>query len=118
MTAEIDLQRKSALLRIFLGERDMHHGRNLFEVIVEHAKSAGLAGATVFTGFMGYGANSVVHHSGLFRFSEDLPMVIEIVDEEVKVREFLPDLEELLSGGGLITLERLVILKYEPHIHK
>jgi uncharacterized protein len=100
------------LLRIFIGSRDTHHGRSLFEVIVDETRRAGLAGATVFEGFMGYGANSMVHHAGLWRLSQDLPVIIEIVDEAAKVRAFLPRLEELLSGGGLITLEAVTILRY------
>ena len=105
---------EAGLLRIFIGDRDKSHGRSLYEVIVEEAKAAGLAGATVFSGFMGYGANSVVHHAGLFRLSQDLPVVIELVDSEAKIREFLPLLEGLLAGGGLITLERVSVLHYEP----
>lgn len=113
MSAHRELERDAALLRVFIGDHDKHGGRNLFEVIVEQAKTAGLAGATVFRGFMGYGANSVVHHSGLFRLSEDLPVVIEIVDSENRIREFLLQLEELIAGGGLITLERVAVLRYK-----
>lgn len=103
------------LLRIFIGSRDMHKGRNLFEVIVEEARAAGLAGASVFEGFMGFGATSVMHHASLWRLSQDLPIVIEIVDEESKVRAFLPRLDELMSGGGLITLEVVTVLCYQAH---
>jgi PII-like signaling protein len=104
----------AALLRIFIGSRDRHEGRSLFEVIVQEARDAGLAGATVFEGFAGYGANSVVQHATWLRFSQDLPMVVELMDEETKIRAFLPRLEELLSGGGLITLERVTVLHYQP----
>lgn len=105
----------AALLRIYIGSRDRHEGRNLFEVIVQQARAAGLKGATVFEGFTGYGANSVVHHANLWRLSQDLPIVVEIVDDEVSLRAFLPPLEKLLSGGGLITLSQVTILRYEAH---
>ena len=114
MTEQGNPHSDAALLRIFIGSRDTHHGRNLFEVIVEEARSSGLSGATVFEGFMGYGANSAVHHASVWRLSPDLPILIEVVDEEPKVRAFLPRLEELLSGGGLITLERVTVLHYQP----
>lgn len=110
-----ETQSNAALLRIFIGSRDMHEGRNLYEVIVQQARTAGLAGATVFEGFSGYGANSVVHHANLWRLSQDLPIVVEIVDEEDSLRTFLPVLEKLLSGGGLITLSQVTVLRYEAH---
>lgn len=108
------LNGNAALLRVFIGLRDMHNGRNLFEVVVQEARNAGLAGATVLEGFIGYGANSVVHHASLWRLSQDLPIVVELVDEEENLRAFLPRLEELLCGGGLITLERVTVLHYQP----
>jgi PII-like signaling protein len=114
MNEQSTLNGDAVLLRIFIGSRDMHDGRNLCEVIVQKARDAGLAGATVFEGFMGYGANSTVHHAGLWRLSQDLPVVVEIVDEESKVRAFLPSLEDLLSGGGLVTLERVTVLRDRP----
>jgi PII-like signaling protein len=116
MNEQSTLDGEAALLRVFIGSRDMHDGRNLFEVIVQKARDASLAGATVFEGFMGYGATSVVHHANLWRLSQDLPIVVEIVDEEAKIRAFLPCLEELLSGGGLITIERVTVLHYQPEI--
>jgi len=103
----------ATLLRVFLGNHDVHGGRLVYEVIVEAARQAGLAGATVLSGFMGFGATSVVHRPHLFRLSQDLPVVIEMVDEDAKIRAFLPRLEELLSGGGLITLEVLTVLHYQ-----
>lgn len=104
----------AALLRVFIGTRDMHGGKNLFEVIVQQAREARLAGATVFEGFMGYGANSVVHHADAWRLSKDLPIVVELLDAEERIRAFLPQLESLLSGGGLITIERVTVLHYQP----
>jgi uncharacterized protein len=110
----VDNFEDAALLKIFVGDRDRHGGRNLCEVIIEAARAAGLAGATAFGGFMGYGATSVLHHASLFGLSQDLPVVIEIVDSQAKLRAFLPHLEALLSGGGLVTLERVTILHYQP----
>lgn len=81
-----------ALLRVFIGSRDKHEGRNLFEAIVQDARDAGLAGATVFEGISGYGAHFSVHHPSLWQLAQDLPIAVEIVDEEAKVRAFLPHL--------------------------
>ncbi len=104
------------LLRIFLGEHDKHHHQPLYEAIVQSAKEKGLAGATVLRGVMGYGADSrVVHTAKILRLSEDLPIVIEIVDTEEKIKGFLPIAEEMIetSGcGAMITLEKVEILRY------
>ena len=98
-------------LRIFTGERDTHQGRALHEVIVERARAAGLAGATVLQGIMGFGANSRVHTTKILRLSEDLPLLIEIVDAPEKIEAFLPELEELIQEG-LVTLEPVNVLCY------
>jgi PII-like signaling protein len=100
------------MLRIFLGESDQSHGIPAHEKIVQAARKAGLAGATIFRGSAGYGANSVIHRPHLFRLSSDLPIVVEIVDEPEKVQAFLPVLKTLLEGRGLVTLERVMILHY------
>ncbi len=105
---------EAVLLRIFLGSRDRVGGDALFDVVVRKAREAGIGGATVLKGFLGYGANSVVHHAGLFHLSQDLPVIIELIDEEAKIKAFLPALEGLLSGGGLITLETVQVLGYQP----
>lgn len=103
------------LLRIFLGESDRHHGRALYEVIVEKARSLGLAGATVIRGVEGYGARSRIHTAKILRLSEDLPVVVEIVDSEEKIRAALPEIDALIEAvgnGGLVTLEKAEIIKY------
>lgn len=105
------LPKDARLLRIFIGESDRHHGRPLYEVIVEEARRRGLAGATVLRGTIGYGANSRIHTAKILRLSEDLPMVVEIVDEVGKIEQFLPDLDSLI-GEGLVTLERVEVFVY------
>jgi hypothetical protein len=104
--------REAELLRIFLGESDHIDGRPAYERVVEEARRAGLAGATVLRGSLGFGANSVLHRPNAFRLSGDLPLVIEIVDEAAAVDRFVSMLEGLLRGGGLITRERVSIVRY------
>ena len=99
------------LLRIFVGEADRWHGRPLYEAIVEAARREGLAGATVWKGFMGFGAHSRMHTAKILRLSEDLPIVIEIVDTEDKLQSFLPALDEMMKGG-LVTLEKVKVIDY------
>lgn len=105
------LPSEASLLRIFIGESDKLNGRPLCEVIVEKARELGLAGATVLRGFLGFGANSRIHTSKVLRISEDLPLVIEIVDEEDKINCFLPELDDMI-GEGLITLEKVQVIAY------
>ena len=107
----VKLPSEASLLRIFIGESDKIHGRPLCEVIVEKAREQGLAGATVLRGFLGFGANSRIHTSKVLRISEDLPLVIEIVDEEEKINSFLPELDKMIDEG-LVTLERVKIIPY------
>lgn len=99
------------LLRIFVGEADRWEGRPLYEAIVEEAKRRGLAGATVLKGSMGFGAHSRMHTAKILRLSEDLPIVIEIVDAADKIEAFLPDLDRMVSEG-LVTLERAKVILY------
>jgi PII-like signaling protein len=99
------------LVRIFIGEADRWHGRPLFEAIVEEARRRGLAGATAWKGFLGYGANSRIHTAKILRLSEDLPIVIEIVDAPEKVAEFLPVLDDMVTEG-LVTVERAEVILY------
>lgn len=99
------------LLRIFLGEADRWEGRPLYEAVVLKAREEGLAGATVLRGVMGYGAHSRLHTVKVLRLSEDLPMVVEIVDTEEKLRAFLPWLDEAVTEG-LVTLEKVRVLRY------
>jgi hypothetical protein len=105
------------LLRIFIGESDKLHTAPVYERIVLEARKAGLAGATVFKGTMGFGSSSRIHTSKILRLSEDLPLVIEIVDEIKKIEEFLPLLDKIFEeagSGGLITIEKAKIIKYKP----
>ena len=99
------------LLRIFLGESDKAGHRPLYEEIVLKAREAHLAGATVLRGPMGFGHSSMLHTAKILRLSEDLPMVIEIVDAEDRIRAFLDQIEPIM-GAGLITLERVQVLRY------
>ena len=105
------LPSEALLLRIFIGETDKHHGQPLYEVIVEEAKRRGMAGATVVRGFLGFGANSRIHTAKILRLSEDLPVVIELVDAEERIEAFLPHLDELITEG-LITLEKVRVIAY------
>jgi PII-like signaling protein len=99
------------LLRIFIGEGNRHEGRPLYEWIVLQAKQMGLAGATVLRGIMGYGANSRIHTSKIMRLSEDLPIIIEIVDTSEKLTAFLSDIDNVICEG-LATLEKADVQFY------
>jgi uncharacterized protein len=105
------ISENATLLRIFLGERDRHEGKPLYDAIVRKARESHLAGATVLRGPLGYGHSSRVHRAGLVDLSEDLPMVIEIVDEEDKIQAFMPILEAMM-GSGLVTLEKVRVIRY------
>jgi hypothetical protein len=98
-------------LRIYIGESDKFEGRPLYEVIVEQARRHGLAGATVLRGTLGYGANSRIHSAKVTRLSEDLPMVIEIVDKPDRIATLLPEIDSML-GEGLVTRERVQVILY------
>src|SRR3954471_19839012 len=104
---------EGCLLRIFVGESDRHGHHPLYESIVLQAREAGLAGATVLRGVMGYGKHSILHTAKILRLSEDMPMVIEIVDSREKVEAFMPLLDEMITDG-LVTLERVEVLRYKP----
>ena len=99
------------MLRIFIGEGDRWKGKPLYESIVLKAREMQLAGATVLRGPMGFGANSRLHTSKLLRLSEDLPIVIEMVDSRAKIDELLPYIDEMVQEG-MVTLERVEVLKY------
>jgi PII-like signaling protein len=100
------------LLRIFIGESDKVGHKPLYEVIVLKAREAGLAGSTVLRGVMGFGKNSILHTAKILRLSEDLPMVVEIIDSVEKIEAFLPTLDTLISDG-LVTLEKVKVIHYE-----
>ena len=105
------IEGEGQLLRIFIGESDRWEGRPLFEAIVRRAREEGLAGATVLRGMEGFGANSRVHTSKILRLSQDLPIVIEIVDRPQQIESFLPLLDEMVTEG-MMTLERVRIIAY------
>src|SRR5437867_3481581 len=105
------LPEDAVLLRIFIGESDRYQHRPLYEAIVLKARELQLAGATVLRGPMGFGKSSHLHTTKILRLSMDLPIVIEIVDSEEKIREFLPILDEMIAGG-LVTMERVQAIVY------
>ena len=107
----MQVPRDAMLLRIFLGESDKCGHRPLYEEIVLRAREAHLAGATVLRGPMGFGHSSRLHTAKILRLSEDLPMVVEIVDAEDKIHAFLGTIEPIM-GAGLVTLERVQVLRY------
>ena len=111
----MELKGEAKLVRIFIGESDIIHHIPVYERIVLEARKLQIAGATVFKGVMGFGRTSRIHTSKILRLSEDLPIVIEIVDEEEKIEQFLPiihDIFEEANCGGLITMEKAEIIKY------
>ena len=105
------LEGEGLLLRVFIGENDRWHGKPLYEAIVERARETGLAGATVLRGLMGFGAKSRIHTAKVLRLSEDLPMVIELVDTAEKIQKILPLLDEMV-GDGMVTLEKVQVIAY------
>jgi hypothetical protein len=112
----VKLPAEASLLRIFIGESDKVGGRPLYEVIVEEARRQGLAGATAIRGFLGFGANSRIHTAKVLRLSEDLPVVVEIVDAAEKIEAFLPRLDGMIEEG-LVTLEKVRVIAYR-HNHR
>jgi PII-like signaling protein len=108
----MDIPHDSVLLRIFLGESDRFEHRPLYEAIVLRAREERLAGATVLRGPMGFGRSSRLHTAKILRLSEDLPIVVEIVDSEARIQAFLPVLETMMSSSGLVTLEKVKVIRY------
>lgn len=107
----IKLPEQGMLLRIFIGESDKEKGKSLYEQIVIKARELHLAGATVIRGVMGFGADSHMHSAKILRLSEDLPIIIEIVDTEENLNKLIPFLDETVKEG-LITLEKVNVIKY------
>ncbi|NQT36496.1 MAG: DUF190 domain-containing protein [Planctomycetes bacterium] len=105
------LPSESELLRIFIGESDRHKGKPLYEAIVHEARKRGMAGATVLRGIMGFGAHSRMHTAKILRFSEDLPIIVEIVDTPEKIAELLPVFDQMIDEG-LVTLEKVRVIAY------
>ena len=113
----MSLPRDAMLLRVFLGEDDKFRGRPLYEAIVLAARQAKLAAVTVLRGPMGFGRSSRLHTTKILRLSEDLPLVIEIVDTEDAIKGFLPTLDAMM-GSGLVTLEKVQVLQYGSDIRR
>ena len=107
----MQIPRDAVLLRIFLGEEDRYHRQPLYEAIVLKAREMHLGGATVLRGPMGFGRSSHLHTAKILRLSEDLPVVVEIVDSEEKIQQFLPVLDEMMASG-LITMEKVQVIQY------
>jgi hypothetical protein len=105
------LEGDGMLVRIFIGDSDRWEGQPLYEAVVQRAREKGLAGATVFRGFEGFGAHSLVHSTRILRLSEDLPIVIEIVDRKEKIDAFLPELDGMIHEG-LVTIEPVQVILY------
>src|SRR5215468_778642 len=107
----MQIPRDAVLLRVFFGENDRFENRPLYEAIVMKAREMHLAGATVLRGPMGFGHSSRLHTAKILRLSFDLPIVVEIVDTEARINEFLPVLDSMLTGG-LVSLEKVQVLQY------
>jgi PII-like signaling protein len=107
----VRIEGQAKLLRIYIGETDRWHGQPLYMAILLKAREMGLAGGTVFRGIAGYGANSVIHTANILRLSEDLPIVVEIVDADAKIQAFLPVLDEMVKEG-LIVMREVEVVKY------
>jgi PII-like signaling protein len=107
----MQIPEKASLLRIFIGEDDRADGKPLYEAIVLKAREARLAGATVLRGPLGFGRSSVLHTAKVLRLSQDLPVIVEIVDTEDNINGFLPILKAL-TKSGLITLEKVTVIRY------
>ena len=113
----MQIPKQALLLRIFIGEDDKDDGRPLYEAIVLKAREMHLAGATVLRGPMGYGHSSRLHTAKILRLSEDLPLVIEIVDSEERINAFLPVLDTIMTRG-LVTLEKVQVIQYGPNSNR
>src|ERR671925_616760 len=100
------------LVRIFLGESDRFHHTPLARALLDRLRREGFAGATVIHGVAGFGASSVIHTASLVELSTDLPVLIEVIDDEAHVDKLLPILDEMVTGGALVTVERVRVLKY------
>jgi uncharacterized protein len=107
----MEIPGESLLLRVFIGESDRWHHQPLYEAIVMRARELHIAGATVLRGSMGFGKTSRLHTTKILRLSDDLPLIIEIVDSEEKINAFLPELDKMI-GGGLVTLEKARVIHY------
>lgn len=109
----MQLPQNATLLRIFVGQDERYENQPVYEAIVMRAREHHLAGATVLRGPLGFGHSSRIHTTKVLRLSQDLPMVVEIVDTEEKINAFLPVLDTMI-GSGLVTLEKVQVLRYGP----
>ncbi len=109
----MQLEGDRRLLRVYIGESNRHGGVPLYEAIVQRARERGLAGATVLRGIEGFGAKSRIHRASILRLSEDLPLVVEIVDERGKIEAFLDEIEPMIEDG-MVTVEAVQVLLYRP----
>lgn len=100
------------LLRIFLGDADKWHHQSLHRALLERLRREGFAGATVIRGLAGFGAASVIHTSNIVDLSADLPVVIEVVDDEAHMQKILPILDEMITGSALVTMEKVRVIQY------
>ncbi len=105
------LPSEAKLLRIFIGEADKYEGKPLFEAIIKLARKHNMQGGTILRGLMGFGADSKMHSANILRLSEDLPIVIEIVDSAEKIESFLPMLDNMIKEG-MVTLEKVDVIAY------
>jgi PII-like signaling protein len=108
------IEGQGLLVRMYIGESDHWHGKPLYQAIVELLRARGLAGATALRGIEGFGAKAHLHTTRLLRLSEDLPVLIEVVDQEDRIRAVLPELDAMV-GDGLITLEKVEVIAYRAN---
>lgn len=104
---------ENVLMRIFIGEGDRYEHQPLYEALVELLRKEGFAGATVLRGLCGFGANHTCHTQRLLDLSADLPMIVEVVDSEEKIDAIMPRIDAMM-GGGMITLEKVMVIRYPP----
>lgn len=108
------LDGQQTLVRIFIGDADRWHHQSLHRALLERLRREGFAGATVIHGVAGFGARSVIHTANIVDLSGDLPVLIEVVDDDDHIQKLLPILDEMLTEGALVTMEKVRILKYAP----
>lgn len=109
----MEIPEEAVCLRVYIGETDRHQHQPLYEALVAKAREMQLAGATVNRGMLGFGASSRIHSAKVLSLSLDLPVVVEFIDSEAKINEFLPFLSEMMNGG-LATLEKIRVVHYRP----
>jgi PII-like signaling protein len=107
------MEGEQVLMRIFIGESDQWERRPLYAALLELFRSRGLSGATALKGVAGFGPHSILHKAGILRLSADLPVIIEVIDDEERLEAVLPEVDRMMSGG-LITMEKVRVIRYEP----